>query len=126
MDVAGRLEVVERENAMLREQIAQLQELLRGKEPPPIEFALTGSEAIVLGLLMARGLVTKEAIMSALYHDRGAEEAELKICDVFICKIRKKLKPFGIKIATVWARGWEMPAASKEIVRSFSAQREAA
>lgn len=121
MDVAARLEVVERENSMLREQVAALQDLLRGAEPPPIEFRLTGSEAIVFGLLMSRGLVTKEAIMSALYHDRGKEEAEMKIADVFICKLRRKLKSFDVRIVTRWGVGWEMANESKQAVREMIA-----
>lgn len=126
MDAVARLEVVERENETLRERIAQLEELLRGKEPPPIEFSLTGSEAIVFGLLTTRGLVTKDAMLAALYHNSGKEEAEAKIADVFVCKLRKKLKPFGIQITTIWGRGWEMSAASKQLVREFSETRVAA
>jgi two-component system, cell cycle response regulator CtrA len=124
VDVAARLEAVERENETLRERVAALEELLRGKEPPPIEFGLTGSEALVLGLLMSRGAVTKDAIMAVLYHNRGRDEAEVKIADVFICKIRKKLKPFGVEIATHWGRGWEMPEKSKQVVRGMSAKTE--
>jgi two-component system cell cycle response regulator CtrA len=104
---------------MLRERIAALEDLLRGKEMPPIEFGLTSSEGTILALLMARSLVTKDAMLAALYHNSGKEEAESKIADVFICKLRKKLKPFGIQIVTRWGNGWEMPVASKQVVRGL-------
>jgi two-component system cell cycle response regulator CtrA len=40
----------------------------------------------------------------------GRDEPELKIVDVFVCKIRKKLEPIlggADVIRTVWGRGWE-------------------
>jgi hypothetical protein len=44
-----------------------------------------------------------------------------KILDVWVCKMRKKLKPFGINIKTHWG-GYEMPEASKAIARELMAQ----
>jgi two-component system cell cycle response regulator CtrA len=119
VDVAARLEVVERENELLRERIVQLEAMLMGNELPPIEFGLTGSEGRVFGMLMQRTHATKDALMAALYRDLGKDEAELKIVDVFICKLRRKLKPFGIQIVTRWGNGYEMPAASKQLVREM-------
>lgn len=31
-----------------------------------------------------------------------------KIIDVFICKLRAKLRPHGLEIATIWGRGYEL------------------
>jgi two-component system cell cycle response regulator CtrA len=52
---------------------------------------LTGKEYAVLELLTLRkGVVlTKEAFLNHLYG--GMDEPEVKIIDVFICKLRKKL-----------------------------------
>jgi len=36
------------------------------------------------------------------------EEPEIKIVDVFVCKVRKKLKGLGIGIDTVWGRGYRI------------------
>jgi two-component system cell cycle response regulator CtrA len=52
--------------------------------------------------------LTKEMFLNHLYG--GMDEPELKIIDVFICKLRKKLKevtgaPNGY-IETVWGRGY--------------------
>lgn len=120
MDVAARLEVVERENDTLREKVAQLESLLGMRSPAPIELGLTASEARVFGVLMARERATRDAIMAALYADRpGDEEAELKIVDVFVCKMRKKLKPFDIQIGNVWGQGYFMTPEQKQRVQAL-------
>lgn len=110
MDIERRLEVVEAENEMLRERVRQLEAELSGGADfvAPFEWGLTFSEAQVLGIFVARELVTKHAIMQALYSSIGREGVEEKICDVFICKIRKKLKPYGVGITTRWGQGWSL------------------
>lgn len=53
--------------------------------------------------------LTKEMFLNHLYG--GMDEPELKIIDVFICKLRKKLaKATGgdTYIETVWGRGYVM------------------
>jgi two-component system cell cycle response regulator CtrA len=71
---------------------------------------LTGKEYQMLELLSLRKgtTLTKEMFLNHLYG--GMDEPELKIIDVFICKLRKKLKevtgaPNGY-IETVWGRGY--------------------
>ncbi len=69
---------------------------------------LTGKEYAILELLVLRkGMVlTKEAFLNHLYG--GMDEPEMKIIDVFICKLRKKLQQAGADnlIGTVWGRGY--------------------
>ena len=71
---------------------------------------LTGKEYAILELLVLRkGVVlTKEAFLNHLYG--GMDEPEVKIIDVFICKLRKKLAQAGADnvIGTVWGRGYMM------------------
>jgi two-component system cell cycle response regulator CtrA len=71
---------------------------------------LTGKEYAILELLvLRRGMVlTKEAFLNHLYG--GIDEPEMKIIDVFICKLRKKLAQAGAGnlIGTVWGRGYMM------------------
>jgi len=72
------------------------------------EVHLTGKEYAILELLVLRkGMVlTKEAFLNHLYG--GTDEPEMKIIDVFICKLRKKLALAGADnlIGTVWGRGY--------------------
>lgn len=105
---------LEQENDELRERIANLEELIGLRIEVPLVFGLTTAEAKMLGVLLKRELVSKEMAMTALYGLRtGGAEVEIKIIDVFVCKIRAKLKRFGIVIETVWGRGYLIPQASK-------------
>ena len=70
---------------------------------------LTGKEYQILELLRLRKgtTLTKEMFLNHLYG--GMDEPELKIIDVFICKLRKKLSEATGRenhIETVWARGY--------------------
>ena len=70
---------------------------------------LTGKEYQMLELLSFRKgtTLTKEMFLNHLYG--GMDEPELKIIDVFICKLRKKLSEAthgDNHIETVWGRGY--------------------
>jgi two-component system cell cycle response regulator CtrA len=70
---------------------------------------LTGKEYGILELLSLRKgtTLTKEMFLNHLYG--GMDEPELKIIDVFICKLRKKLATAtngDNYIETVWGRGY--------------------
>ena len=70
---------------------------------------LTGKEYQMLELLSLRKgtTLTKEMFLNHLYG--GMDEPELKIIDVFICKLRKKLAAATHgkhHIETVWGRGY--------------------
>ena len=69
---------------------------------------LTGREYCIVELLSLRKAtaVTKEMLLAHLYG--GVDEPEMKIIDVFVCHLRKKLaQATGGKhcIETVWGRG---------------------
>ncbi|MGU3666136.1 helix-turn-helix domain-containing protein [Methylobacterium sp. A49B] len=122
MDVERRLEVVEQENLLLRERVAFLEAILVDCARLPMEWGLTQQETRVFGALVNRELATKDTVMAALYSDRaGAEgEVEPKIVDVFVCKIRKKLKPFGVEIRTVWGQGYTLDPETRAAYRQAS------
>ena len=70
---------------------------------------LTGKEYGILELLALRKgtTLTKEMFLNHLYG--GMDEPELKIIDVFVCKLRKKLATVSGGdnfIETVWGRGY--------------------
>jgi two-component system cell cycle response regulator CtrA len=70
---------------------------------------LTGKEYGVLELLSLRkGItLTKEMFLNHLYS--GMQEPEIKIIDVFVCKLRKKLAQAtggNHYIQTIWGRGY--------------------
>lgn len=83
---------------------------------------LTGKEYQMLELLSLRKgtTLTKEMFLNHLYG--GMDEPELKIIDVFICKLRKKLAEAtggANHIETVWGRGYVLrdPAPGQEAAR---------
>ena len=70
---------------------------------------LTGKEYGIMELLSLRKgtTLTKEIFLNHLYN--GMDEPELKIIDVFVCKLRKKLAAVSdeeVYIHTVWGRGY--------------------
>jgi two-component system cell cycle response regulator CtrA len=76
-----------------------------------VRVHLTAKEYQLLELLALRkGMtLTKEMFLSHLYG--GMDEPEMKIIDVFVCKLRKKLaNASGGKdyIETIWGRGYVM------------------
>jgi two-component system cell cycle response regulator CtrA len=85
---------------------------------------LTGKEYQMLELLSLRKgtTLTKEMFLNHLYG--GMDEPELKIIDVFICKLRKKLsEATGGEnyIETVWGRGYVLrDPASAEAKRKLA------
>ena len=79
---------------------------------------LTGKEYGILELLSLRKgtTLTKEMFLNHLYG--GMDEPELKIIDVFICKLRKKLSTAtggDNYIETVWGRGYVLRDPEPEI-----------
>jgi DNA-binding response OmpR family regulator len=70
---------------------------------------LTNKEYAIFELLIMRkgSVLTKEMFLNHLY--AGLHEPEIKIVDVFVCKLRKKLSDAGASvdyIETVWGRGY--------------------
>ena len=81
---------------------------------------LTGKEYQMLELLSLRKgtTLTKEMFLNHLYG--GMDEPELKIIDVFICKLRKKLANASEGrnfIETVWGRGYVLREPHDDEVR---------
>jgi len=115
-----REELVARIHAIIRRSKGHAQSVIRtGKinvnldaktveaEGTPVH--LTGKEYQMLELLSLRKgtTLTKEMFLNHLYG--GMDEPELKIIDVFICKLRKKLSEAtngDNYIETVWGRGY--------------------
>jgi two-component system cell cycle response regulator CtrA len=81
---------------------------------------LTGKEYGILELLSLRKgtTLTKEMFLNHLYG--GMDEPELKIIDVFICKLRKKLTTACAGenyIHTVWGRGYVLREPTEDDAR---------
>lgn len=83
---------------------------------------LTGHEMQLLQRLVEvfPRVLSRESAMSWLYQ-LADKEAEVKIIDVFVCKIRRKLQPLGIRIDTQWGRGYALALSEKPSVATEAA-----
>ena len=84
---------------------------------------LTSKEYGIIELLSLRkgSTLTKEMFLNHLYG--GIDEPELKIIDVFVCKLRKKLQEASggdNYIETVWGRGYVLKEADSVVESSTS------
>ena len=70
-------------------------------------FKATCKEAALLIFLSDGRVHSKESIFNALYFDPD-DAPEMKIIDVFVCKVRKKLAGSGITVMTHWGIGFQM------------------
>lgn len=114
-DLRLRVQELEAENTALHDALAKL------AKPPFRVRGLSLKENQILGLIYQTGdLITKRAVYDALYWAEADGGPDMKILDVMMCKIRKKLRPMGVKIETVWGDGWRMPSSSKQILRDLA------
>jgi len=113
-ELIARIHAIVRRSQGHSESVIQTGKLLVNLDAQTVEVDgqsvhLTGKEYGILELLSLRKgtTLTKEMFLNHLYG--GMDEPELKIIDVFICKLRKKLSTAtGDKnyIETVWGRGY--------------------
>jgi two-component system cell cycle response regulator CtrA len=83
----------------------------RTVESNGILVKLTRKEFALMELLTlnAGAIVSRDSVFDYLYG--GENIPEVKILDVFICKIRGKLRRSGLDlIETVWGRGYRVAA----------------
>jgi two-component system, cell cycle response regulator CtrA len=112
-DWEARAKVLEAENDELRARIAELEEALGLAAQPTPMFGLTSQEAVMFGVLLKTASRRKATFMTAIYSVEADDPPDEKILHVMICKMRKKLEPFGIKIDTSSGEGFSMAEESK-------------
>ena len=113
-ELVARIHAIVRRSQGHAQSIVQTEDLIVNVDAKTVHIKqvrvhLTGKEYQMLELLSLRKgtTITKEMFLSQLYG--GMDEPEIKIIDVFMCKIRKKLAiASGRKdyIETVWGRGY--------------------
>ena len=113
-ELVARIQAIVRRSQGHAQSIIETGEIKVNLDSRTIEAAgkplhLTGKEYAILELLSLRkgSTLTKEMFLNHLYG--GMDEPEVKIIDVFICKLRKKLADAtdGTNyIETVWGRGY--------------------
>jgi two-component system, cell cycle response regulator CtrA len=106
-----RAEVLERQLDDLHDRYSRLRDAFGQSLDAPLSLGLTLHEARILGALLAKKQLTQTALMEFVYAEKVADDdlPEIKIIDVFVCKLRKKLKAFDIDIITAWGQGYGLP-----------------
>jgi len=111
---------VESENERLRARVEELEETVRqlrsiaAQASPLPDWVpyLTRHESAILQLFLAREVVTIDA-MEAIIHEGDTRSGNL--LSVYVYHLRKKLAKSGVKIETIFRRGYRMPPASKAL-----------
>lgn len=119
MNVA--IEALQVQNTRLRceiaekdETIRQLRDLLKDNSQLPDWLPkLTPLEEQTLRMLMRRSLLTQDAFRT-LRPDADTDGNNMR---VHVFRIRRKLKPFGVRIESLWGRGYALDAASREMLQ---------
>lgn len=52
------------------------------------------------------------------------ETTDPKMVDVIVCNLRRRLKPYGIEIKTIWGHGYYLDEASRAIIEERLGQKE--
>lgn len=81
-------------------------------------FKATRIEAVLLASLLRRDQLTRQQLHEVFEQNRpgpAREPTDIKIIDVVVCKLRKKLKDHLIVIETIWAMGYLIAPESKKI-----------
>lgn len=113
-ELVARIQAIVRRSKGHSESVIQVEKLAVNLDTRTVEvngnaLHLTSKEYAILELLALRKgtILTKEMFLNHLYG--GIDEPELKIIDVFVCKLRKKLSEAAggdNYIETVWGRGY--------------------
>jgi len=78
---------------------------------------LPPAEARVLMKLVKHDHATKQEVHTAIAD--GNPASDIKIVDVIICNLRKKLASHGVKIVTIWGLGFKLEKSSREKLREI-------
>src|SRR5262249_44392450 len=105
------------ETARLRDRVDELERLLGMRPVLPRIWGLTPREADVFGILLKRQVMSHTQLFEAIWG--GDSDRETKIVEVMICKLRAKLRPYGIAIRTEHGVGYFIPPDSKAAARAL-------
>lgn len=74
---------------------------------------LAPQEAWCLAVLLHRPQLSRDQFHFALAYDRPEYQFGERRADTLICKLRRKLRPYGIEIQTYYGKGFGMHAAMR-------------
>jgi DNA-binding winged helix-turn-helix (wHTH) protein len=82
-------------------------------------FKIPRTQAVLLLALLSRPYAPREYLHDALQHNRKSkEETSVKMIDVVLCNLRRKLRALNIEIETIWGVGYRLPETSRDAVNN--------
>lgn len=81
-------------------------------------FDHSPAQTLIFALLMSRPFATKgmiHAVIDGRRLDRRQDYTDIdrKLIEVFVCRMRQRLRPYGIEIKTVWGQGYQITGEMK-------------
>lgn len=106
----------------LRDRIEELEGLLGLNLKLPNEFGLTPTEMQCVGAIIRRGILNQEAIFTAVYGSRPeSQQPDMKIIDVYLCRIRRKLTPKGFALKNNFSVGYYFEPPARDALKQLCA-----
>ena len=101
----------------LAERVRQLEaELYNTSWEAPREIGLTRMEARMVSAMVARDRTCTQAFLILATRDCAGTKEDYpgsNLIDAKLCHIRRKLKPFGLAIETIWGVGFKLTPESR-------------
>jgi two-component system cell cycle response regulator CtrA len=104
------VEALRDEVERLRSCVRELDSLLAPEIAIPPEYRLTATEQRLFACLSARALCTKRHLHAAAYGHWIDEAPDETVIESHVCKLRRKIKPFGFQIKSERFAGYRMLA----------------
>jgi DNA-binding response OmpR family regulator len=118
-ELRSNIQRLEDENFLLKSRLSYIEQSASAGALELAPAGFTPCESKLLAFLVARAgkIVTRDALHAYMY---PLDDRELKIIDVFICKLRKKLPPH-IAIETYRGHGFYMTSEAATNLRAWAA-----
>lgn len=82
-------------------------------------FKIPRTQAVLLLALLSRPYAPRDYLHAALQRNRKSdEETSVKMIDVVLCNLRRKLKHLDIQIETIWGVGYRLTETSRDAVNN--------
>ena len=110
------------------EKIRQLERELYGRSwEAPKELRLTKLEVVIVVTLLANNRVCSTSLLIDATRGRGTHtnNPNSNLIDAKICHIRAKLRPYGLRVETVWGTGYKIEDETRAQLLEWAARRAA-
>ena len=94
----------------------------------PLEWKLSPAQSRLLAALIEapQGFISYDRAANIVISFAEDSDNPKNIVAAQTCRLRSHLKQYGIEIKTRWSQGYEMPPASKAIIKAALERRAAA